>query len=263
MPYLDQGEFYSEFGSYDVSITLPVDYVVGATGNLVTEAESTWLEQKAAGKNPAGHSGEKSGQKTIRYTEDNIHDFAWFADKSYKVKKGEVRLSNGHKVTTWAMYPEAESRLWNRAIEYINDAVTYYSNWYGDYPYNQCTAVYGRIQAGGAMEYPEITVVGATSSPVMLENYIMHEVGHNWFYGMLGFNERRYPYLDEGLNTFSDFRYMRTKYPDLELYRFLFDHAGVAGWMNLGDRLIRLLLLLRVFAFCPYKVRSANESYQC
>jgi hypothetical protein len=236
MPYLDQGEFYSEFGSYDVSITLPRDYVVGATGNLITEEERIWLEEKASGKNISKRQHTNSRLKTIRYTEKNIHDFAWFADKTYKVAKGEVTLSNGHKVITWAMYPEVESDLWNNAIEYINDALRYYSQWYGDYPYNQCSAVYGQIEAGGAMEYPEITVVGATSSAVMLENYIMHEVGHNWFYGMLGFNERRYPYLDEGFNTFSEFRYMRTKYPDLKLYRFLFDHAGLAKWMNIKDR---------------------------
>ncbi len=236
MPYLDQGEFYSEFGSYDISITLPKDYVVGATGNLITKAERIWLENKAKGINSPGSSSSENGLKTIRYTEKNIHDFAWFADKTYKVAKGEVNLSNGHKVTTWAMYPEVESGLWKNAIEYINDAVSYYSHWYGDYPYNQCSAVYGRIEAGGAMEYPEITVVGATSSAVMLENYIMHEVGHNWFYGMLGFNERMYPYLDEGFNTFSEFRYMRTKYPDLKLYSFLFDHAGAAKWLNMKDR---------------------------
>jgi hypothetical protein len=236
MPYLDQGEFYSEFGSYDVSITLPADYVVGATGNLLTEKERSWLDNKAAGKSDLRAPRTDSGNKTIRYTEKNIHDFAWFADKTYTVAKGEVTLSNGHKVTTWAMYPEIESDLWINAIEYINDAVRYYSDWYGDYPYNQCSAVYGSIEAGGAMEYPEITVVGATTSAVTLEDYIMHEVGHNWFYGMLGFNERRYPYLDEGFNTFSEFRYMRAKYPDLKLYRFLFDHAGVARWMNLEDR---------------------------
>jgi hypothetical protein len=267
MPYLDQGEFYSEFGSYDVSITLPGDYVVGATGNLVTEKERLWLEQKAAGTNRTPYPDNISRTKTIRYTEKNIHDFAWFADKTYKVAKGEVTLSNGHTVTTWAMYPDIESDLWSNAIEYINDAVTYYSHWYGDYPYNQCSAVYGRIEAGGAMEYPEITVVGSTSNAVTLENYIMHEVGHNWFYGMLGFNERRYPYLDEGFNTFSEFRYMRTKYPGLKLYRFLFDHASLAKWMNLKDRLYGsyyyygFLLSARTKSDQPMNLTSADYTF--
>lgn len=237
MPYLDQGEFYSEFGTYDVSITLPGDYVVGATGNLLTEEERVWLQQKADRNSGSGSTRAGLKPKTIRYTEKNIHDFAWFADRNYNVDRGEVALSNGHKVVTWAMYPDSELGLWSNAIEYVNDAVTSYSNWYGNYPYNNCSAVYGRIDAGGAMEYPTITVVGNTSSKIMLENYIMHEVGHNWFYGMLGFNERLYPYLDEGFNTFSEFRYMRTKYPKLELYRFLFDHEGAARLMNIHDRL--------------------------
>jgi hypothetical protein len=236
MPYLDQGEFYSEFGSFDVSITLPEDYVVGATGNLITESERIWLGNKAIGINSPVSSAAVNGLKTIRYTEKNIHDFAWFADKNYNVAKGEVVLSDGHLVTTWAMYPKNVSGLWTRAIDYVNDAVRYFSTWYGNYPYNHCSAVYGQIDAGGAMEYPTITVVGNTSSAAMLENYIMHEVGHNWFYGMLGFNERRYPYLDEGFNTFSEFRYMDTKYPDLKLYRFMFDHPVAAKWLNLKDR---------------------------
>ncbi len=94
----------------------------------------------------------------------------------------------------------------------------------------------GRLTQEEPWNTLKLRLLAALLPPAMLENYIMHEVGHNWFYGMLGFNERRYPYLDEGFNTFSEFRYMRTKYPDLKLYQFLFDHAGAAKWMNIKDR---------------------------
>jgi hypothetical protein len=236
MPYLDQGEFYSEFGSFEVTITLPRNYVVGATGNLMTESEQQWLEQKAEDTTvPDDLPASDSVLKTIRYEENNIHDFAWFADKRYRVMKGEVVLSGNHKVLTWAMYPDAQADLWKNATAYIHDAIRYYSDWYGNYPYQTCTAVYGALEAGGAMEYPTITVVGNAGTPTMLEDYIMHEVGHNWFYGILGFNERKYPYLDEGLNTFSEFRYMRAKYPQLKLYQMMLNQPKLAGMLNLED----------------------------
>ena len=100
----------------------------------------------------------------------------------------------------------------------MHDATYYYSLWNGDYPYKQCTAVDGTISAGGGMEYPGVTVIGESFTDKALEEVIMHEVGHNWFYGMLGSNERLHPWMDEGLNSHNEIRYMRTKYPDFNLY---------------------------------------------
>jgi hypothetical protein len=238
MPYLEQGEFYSEFGSFDVSITLPRNYVVGATGNLETIEELDWLERKTTDSTMVQNfPASDKILKTIRYTEKNIHDFAWFADKRYRVSKGEVMLPGNQKVTTWAMYTDKQAGLWKNAIEYINDALKYYSRWYGNYPYSNCSAVYGSLQSGGAMEYPTITVVGDASTPTMLEEFIMHEVGHNWFYGILGFNERRYPYLDEGINSFSEFRYLHTKYPGLKLYKMFLNNESLARKLNIHKQL--------------------------
>lgn len=236
MPYLDQGEFFSEFGSFDVTITLPRNYVVGATGNLVTPEEIAWMDLKTKDTTVVDHiPASDPFNKTIRYQESHIHDFAWFADKRYRVLKGEAELTDGRKVTTWAMFTEREAELWKNSIEYINDALRYYSSWYGDYPYNNCSAVYGALEAGGAMEYPTITVVGNAGTPAMLEDFIMHEVGHNWFYGILGFNERKYPYLDEGLNSFSEFRYMNAKHPDMKLYSLFLNNKELSRTLNLDD----------------------------
>lgn len=230
MPYLNQGEFYSEFGSYDVSITLPKNYVVGATGDLQTESEIAFLEEKfnrtkSALSDLLGQDKEKlkkkgfpdseTAYKTIRYTQTNVHDFAWFADKRYCVLKGEVELPHSkRKVTTWAMFVPQNVKYWQKAIEYINDGTYYYSKWNGDYPYNQVTAVDGTISAGGGMEYPNVTVIGNASSAMDLEIVIVHEVGHNWFYGILGTNERLHGWMDEGMNTLNELRYIYTKYPD-------------------------------------------------
>jgi len=229
MPYLTQGEFYSEFGSFDVSITLPKNYVVGATGDLQTKSEIMFLdsladatalkfkEKKFRGskyKEKTVFPKSSSEYKTIRYTQKNVHDFAWFADKRFEVLKGEVELPHSkRKVTTWCMFVPHHFKLWENSLEYIQDGTYYYSKWNGDYPYNQVTAVDGTISAGGGMEYPNVTVIGNTSSKEQLEVVIVHEVGHNWFYGQLGSNERIHPWMDEGLNTLNEQRYIETKYP--------------------------------------------------
>ncbi|HBF87881.1 MAG TPA: hypothetical protein DDX39_04485 [Bacteroidales bacterium] len=227
MPYLDMGEFYSEYGNYDVSITLPENYIVGATGNLETKSEIAILDSLAK-KTDEMQSFTKDIEfpkssekvKTIRYTEKKIHDFAWFADKRFNVLKGNVVLPHSKDtVTTWAFFTNYQARLWKNALEYINDAVYYYSLWIGDYPYKNCSAVEGALSAGGGMEYPTITIIGFTSDAHSLEQVIMHEVGHNWFYGILGSNERDYPWMDEGINSFYELRYLENKYPNRMLYQ--------------------------------------------
>lgn len=215
IPFLDQGEFYSEFGSFDVTITLPKNYVVGATGDLQTEEEKTFLEKKIQEtKNISAYTKDLAfprsdmETKTIRFTQQRVHDFAWFADKRYHVLKGEVELpASKRKVNTWIMFTNNEANLWKDALQYLNDAVYYYSLWVGDYPYNNITAVDGTITAGGGMEYPNITIVGECGNARLLELTIAHEAGHNWFYGMLGSNERRNPWMDEGINQFYEVRY--------------------------------------------------------
>ncbi|MDB4303406.1 M1 family metallopeptidase [Desulfosarcina sp.] len=244
MPYLNMGEFYSEYGSFDVSITVPENYFVAATGNLQNQDEKKRIldvAEKTAlidtfDKENKTHPPSSKVLKTLRFTENNIHDFAWFADKRFHILKGEVTLPHsGRKVNTWAYFPNHEADLWTNAIEYINDAVYYYSLWYGDYPYDNCTAVNAPIAAGGGMEYPTITVISNSGRAMSLEMVIMHEVGHNWFYGILGTNERDYGWMDEGINTFSEMRYFNKKYPDNRLYKMLFEKESPAALLGIED----------------------------
>ncbi len=229
MPYLSQGEFFSEYGSYDVRITLPSNYTVGATGDYVPGSEDNEMELKRLAQlveeteawvtsegwieTTNDFPASSSVMKTLHFRQSRIHDFAWFADKRYKVLQGEVTLpGDGRSVNTWAMFTPAEGELWQNAPEYLHDATYYYSLWNGDYPYNQVTAVDGTISAGGGMEYPNVTVIGSSGSPSGLETVIVHEVGHNWFYGILGSNEREHAWMDEGINSFNETRYLLTKY---------------------------------------------------
>ena len=202
-PYLNQGEFYSEFGKFDVSISVPKNYVVAATGDLQNEEEKKWLLDKSEKK--FSKSNEKvnnlipssSEFKTLRFIQDSVHDFAWFCDKRFSVERSEVILKSGKKVTTWLyeVNPKTSAVFW------VDTAINFYSRLLGEYPYNHATAVVTPLKAGGGMEYPTITNVENASREI-----IVHEVGHNWFYGILANNERTYPWMDESFNTFYETR---------------------------------------------------------
>ena len=214
--YLNQGEFYSEFGKFDVSITIPENYFVAATGVLQNPEELEKIEKKAEetskilkfNKVENGFPKSSEKYKTLRFVQDSVHDFAWFADKRFHILKGSIELPySKKKVTTWVYFTNIEGNLWKNAINYVNNGVYYYSKWVGEYPYNQCTAVESALGAGGGMEYPMLTNIGWSGNAQSLENVIVHEVGHNWFYGILGFNERRHPWMDEGINSYYEERY--------------------------------------------------------
>lgn len=215
-PYLNEGEFYSEFGKFDVSITLPDNYTVAATGILQNNEEKERLNNliestsriKSFDKNNIGFPPSSTTFKTLRFVQDSIHDFAWFADKRFYVAKGNIELPNSHRtVTTWVYFTNIEGNLWKNAINYVDSGVYYYSKWIGDYPYAECTAVESALGAGGGMEYPMITNIGLSGDAASLEEVIVHEVGHNWFYGILGSNEREHPWMDEGINSYYEQRY--------------------------------------------------------
>ena len=225
MTYLSQGEFYSEFGSFNVSITLPMNYTIGSTGDLQNIEEKIRLDsiekllkKKIEFNSDMSFPKSDDNTKTLHFNQENVHDFAWFADKRYHVLKGSVKLPFSEKIVDlYTMFTNNEAHLWKESIEYMRDAVYYYSLWNGDYPYNHCTAVDGTIAAGGGMEYPNVTVIGESGNSRALETVIMHEVGHNWFYGILGNNERDHAWMDEGINSYYEHRYMRTKYPNQKI----------------------------------------------
>lgn len=231
MPYLDMGEFYSEFGSFNLELTLPENYVVMATGELETESERSFLEQKVAETNAWLAATPDSvlqtlsevtppsspKQKTIRFRAENVHDFAWFADKNFHVQSGSVALESGKTVKTWTAFTNTEAHLWKDALRYVNRSVAFYSSLVGEYPWPQATAIQSALSAGGGMEYPMITIIGLSGNARDLDAVITHEVGHNWFYGVIATNERDHGWMDEGINTYYENRYMAQYYPPEKL----------------------------------------------
>jgi hypothetical protein len=240
-PYLDQGEFYYEYGSYDVFITLPENYVVAATGRLVdNEKEEKWIGYKVKQTETINWYKNRDMDfppssevlKTLHYRQDSVHDFAWFADKRFHICQNFVTLPNsGRKVNCRVYFTNAEGYLWKDATQYVSDAVYYYSQWVGDYPYDYCSAMQG-VEASGGMEYPMITLIGPSGNSSMLEEVIMHEVGHNWFQGVIGSNERKNAWMDEGINSFYEMRYLMTKYPDYKLYQWINTGYGMARFLD-------------------------------
>ena len=217
--YLDQGEFYSEFGTFDVSITVPPAYVIGATGTLQNEDELTRYKELGkrnnfADRDLAKYSPAPGTEKTLHYTCENIHDFAWFADKDFIVRYDTALLTSGKIIDVFTYGYEKGNKHWPKSVSYVEDAIRYYSNWIGEYPYSVAQAVEGpsNVMSGG-MEYPTITLITSPDTDeAKMDAVIAHEVGHNWFYSILGSNERDHAWMDEGINTYFQFRYEAEKY---------------------------------------------------
>ncbi|MEO6134985.1 MAG: M1 family metallopeptidase [Ginsengibacter sp.] len=194
MPYLDQGEFYSEFGNYTVDISFPSKYKVAATGKLQNTKTNN------------------SRSTTHTYVQNNVHDFAWFANKDFIVKEDTLRLASGRIIEVKAYYTPEGKQVWKKSISFLKDAITTRSKWLGEYPYDVVSAVEATMGFDGGMEYPTITSISPMPDEQSLDLVIEHEVGHNWNYGILATNERDHPWMDEGINTYFDNRYTQLKY---------------------------------------------------
>lgn len=241
MPYLDQGEFYSEFGNFTVNISVPEDFIVAASGSLQSQNELIFLKkqgkiapekqpnylqylQKKKSSSAKFHSKQKNrsdktnlsvsatNYKTLHYTLNNAHDFAWFASKKFIVQYDTVKIDN-NTVDAFAFYLPNMLKSWQPALGYIKSAVRFYSKNLIPYPYPSIAAVGTESTTSyGGMEYPGITLITGKMSGPDLDEVLSHEIGHNWFYGIAGSNERSHAWMDEGMNSFYEKRYMQQRY---------------------------------------------------
>lgn len=188
MPYLDMGEFFSEFGEYKVTINVPNDYKVAATGSAT------------------GISEPNNSTTSYSFNAKNVHDFAWCAHNDFRIEESSVTLPNGEEIDLF-VYKTNDHPSWNDAMQYLKNAVNFYSEEVGNYPYPQATVIQSPGGTGGGMEYPMLTTIDTQSDPQAVDHVIAHEVGHNWFYGILASNERVNAWMDEGINSFYDHKY--------------------------------------------------------
>ena len=117
-------------------------------------------------------------------------------------------------VLTYVYFTNQHKEEWKKACDYVNRSILFYSEHVGEYPWNIAQAVDGtlEVESAGGMEYPTVTVLGGDHDAEALDNIVTHEVGHNWFYGIIGSNERLHAWMDEGINSFYENRYMDTYY---------------------------------------------------
>ena len=188
-------EFYADFGVYNVNITVPRDYIVGATGLC-----------HATTDNP-------DSTITHRFHAEDVHDFAWTASPDFIVLNGQSQ-----DVEIRALIQKDHASMGARYLKAAEIAVAWFQDQYGDYPYPNLTVVDPRRGAAGAggMEYPTlITAWGAYGMPEgirALEMVIMHEFGHNYWYHLVASNEFEEAWLDEGINTFSEMQILADTY---------------------------------------------------
>ena len=165
-------------------------------------------------KNPRLYEPSSQKTKTLNYYADSVPDFAWFADKNLVIQYDTIRLASGKIIDAYTYYHTSKNTPWTSSINFVKDAVHHYSNWIGEYAYPVVQAIEGpKNNSSGGMEYPMVTLITSPDAkPETLDAVITHEVGHNWFMSMLGTNERDHAWMDEGLNSYFQFRYEAEKY---------------------------------------------------
>lgn len=209
--YLGQGEFYLEYGDYSYEITLPAGFIVAGTGVLqnplevLTAAQRTRLAQ-AAHSDTTIHivteaelaSGaarpRTTGMLTWKFKAQNVRDVAWAAAPNYLWD-----ASAWEDVLAQAYYRPAAKATWSDGAKESRFSIKEYSEHWFRYPYPQISAVEGPVSG---MEYPMLAMEANASTLAELYNVVTHEIGHNWFPMIVGSNERRYAWMDEGFNTF-------------------------------------------------------------
>lgn len=201
-PYVGR-EFYAPFGTFDVRITLPAAYVVGATGVLQNpEAVGHGYDEPAdAGLTSSGPT--RPDSLTWHFRAERVHDFAWSADPDYRHVQALVQGIPGRDtpVALHVLFQPDVAEQWQPAAAWTATLLRYYSARFGPYDYPQFTVAQG---GDGGMEYPMFTAITGRRSPTSLFGVIAHELAHEWFYGMLGSDEVAYAWMDEGFADFAD-----------------------------------------------------------
>ena len=210
-PYLGQGEFYLDYGDYNLAITVPAGYIIAATGALQNAAEVLTptaiarLAQAAKSETPVRivtaaelTSGaarpRRTGTMTWRFAAKNVRDAVWAGSPDYQWD------ASGYKGSmAFAYYRPSAAVNWEDAADQARMSIMEYSERWFPYPWPQISAVEGPISG---MEYPMLAMETKSSDKFDLYNVVTHEIGHMWFPMIVGSNERVYMWQDEGFNTF-------------------------------------------------------------
>jgi hypothetical protein len=216
-PYLGQGEFYLEYGTIEYAVTVPAGYVVAGSGllenraDVLTPQQIERLDRAARSTAPdpvvqiitadealAARRRSAPGMRTWRFHADNVRDVAWAAAPDFR---WDATSWDGVLIQALYEFPKA-GRAWESAAEQTQWSIRTYSSLWFHYPYPQATSVAGPV---GGMEYPMFVMVHyGSDDPTSIFSTIDHEQGHEWFPMVVGSNERRYAWMDEGFNTYQN-----------------------------------------------------------
>ncbi|MCX6316688.1 MAG: M1 family metallopeptidase [Bacteroidetes bacterium] len=217
MPYLGAGEFYLEYGDIDFTVSAPSNLIVAGSGELLNpqdcytaEQMKRWNEAKNSDKTVMIRSGKEVNDPNSRpktaYTNwhfkiTNTRDVAWAASKAFIQDAAKINLPSGKKCLAISVYPaeSATPKAWQRSTEFTKASIEFYSAKWFEFPYPAATNVAGIV---GGMEYPGIVFCSSGASGQDLWGVTDHEFGHTWFPMIVGSNERKYAWMDEGFNTF-------------------------------------------------------------
>lgn len=220
LPFLGSGEFYCEYGDFDYYVSVPSDIIVAGSGELMNPQEvltktqqERWEKAKHSDatvmiRTPeevtqASSRPAKKGNLTWHFQIKNTRDVAFGASKAYVWDAAKVNLPEGKTCMAMSVYPveSAGNDAWGRATEYLKGSIEYFSKKWFTYPYPVAVNEAG-IASG--MEYPGIVFDGIDDKGKVLFWVTAHEIGHNWFPMIVGSDERRFAWMDEGFNTFID-----------------------------------------------------------
>ena len=220
MPYLGAGEFYLEYGDIEFNVTSPSNLIVVGSGELQNPQECFTPEQlkkyneaKSSDKTVMIRSEkELTDKKTIfpkatitwKFKIQNARDVAWGASKAFILDAAKINLPSGKKSLAMSAYPvestkDKKGNDWRRSTEMVKGSIEHYSGKWYEYPYPAAVNVAGVV---GGMEYPGIVFCGYEATGTGLWGVTDHEFGHTWFPMIVGSNERKYAWMDEGFNTF-------------------------------------------------------------
>lgn len=216
IPYLGASEFYLEYGNIDYSVTAPAGLVVVGSGQLQNPAQVLTADQvnRLGRARVSEHTvtikdsteiitptDARSGNLTWRFSCKNTRDVAWAASRAFIWDAARIDLPSGKKALAQSVYPIESAGIgaWSRSTEYVKGCIELYSQKWFEYTYPVATNVAGIV---GGMEYPGIVFCSARSGGGGLWGVTNHEFGHNWFPMIVGSNERKYAWMDEGFNTF-------------------------------------------------------------